>query len=96
MTCQKIVLPSKGTSTGWRNGLNRNLMKFKKRKCRVLLLLLGRNSLMHQYALWGCPAGKQLGRKRSEGPGEQQVDHETAMAMPDPHGKVGPQHPGLH
>lgn len=46
---QVIVLPFRGTWTGWRRGSERNLLKFNKRRRQALPL--GRNNPMHQYML---------------------------------------------
>jgi len=70
LVCPTVALPSRGTSTGWRNELDRNPMNFNKEKCKVLHL--GRNNPTP-------PSLKQLSRKGPEYPGGHQVEHEPAM-----------------
>jgi len=81
MRCQKVVLPSRRA--------DRSLMNFNKGQVQ---------SFVHQEEKPHAPiyvgrhmAGKQLCRKRSEGPGGQ-VEH-VAMYL---HGSKGQWHPELH
>lgn len=56
LICQRFVLPLRGASVGWRNGLDRNLMQFSKGKGKVPQL--GRNKPMHHY-MWGPPSSAE-------------------------------------
>lgn len=47
LICQEFVLPLRGTTVGWRNGLDRNLIQIREGKGKVLHL--GRNKPMHHY-----------------------------------------------
>ena len=69
----------------WTDG---NLMKLNKSKCK--LLHLGWDNPMQQYRPWQTVQQK-LCRKRSEGLGEQPVDHELTMCSC---GKAAHQCPG--
>ena len=53
----RVVLPSRGTRTGWRNGLS-DLVKLSKGKCQVLPL--GRNSPRHQDLLGATQLERSL------------------------------------
>lgn len=75
---------------GLQKSADRNLIKFKPRKCQVLPL--GQNNPTYQYRL-GTSSGKQIYSKGPENPDGHQADHEPANV---PFQQRRQQYPGLH
>lgn len=70
---QRVMLPSRGTPTGWKMG-QQELHEIQKVKCKILHL--GDNSLTQQYIPWAT----QLERSFSEKVLEDQVHHDLKCA----------------
>ena len=73
-SCLSLLLRTKHTKESW---MERDLMRFNKSKCRVLLL--GRNNGTHLYELGSDLLERSSAEKDLGGPGGQQVGHETAV-----------------
>ncbi|KAK4830979.1 hypothetical protein QYF61_014498 [Mycteria americana] len=74
---QRLVLPSRGTSTGWRNGQDRNLVKFKKGSAKSCIW----GEITPVTSTGVRRAGKKLSGKGPGGPNGQKVEHEPAHVL---------------
>lgn len=63
----------------------RNVLKFNKRKCKVLKRATERDKLRH----WGPTCWRALCREGPWGPAGQQADHEPAMRLHSEEGHSG-------
>ena len=73
---QRVVLLFGGTWTGWKNGLTGTSRSSAKRNAKSCPW--GGTTPCIKTG-WGCPAGKQLGRKGLKSPGGHRLDHEPVM-----------------